>query len=134
MDYLKIDPSFQGVNRFDLILLSFEDNVVRTGQTEYFLLKVEIKNNNVIKNNQKIYENIEKTASGQWDNYITGCLWVYPCIKKTKLITVDLSKQQALDADLKAMQQINFSANMKIQQSFLFLRKLKKLLQIFHKE
>ena len=65
LDYLKIDPSFQGVNRFDLILLSFEDNVVRTGQTEYFLLKVEIKNNNVIKNNQKIYENIEKTASGQ---------------------------------------------------------------------
>ena len=82
MDYLKNDPSFQGVNRFDLILLSFEDNVVRTGQTEYFFLKVEIKNNSVIKNNQKIYENIKKTASGQWDNYITGCLLVYPCIKK----------------------------------------------------
>ena len=54
--------------------------------------------------------------------------------KNCKLIAVDLSKQQALDADLKAMQQINFSANIKIQQSFLFLRKLKKLLQIFHKE
>ena len=54
--------------------------------------------------------------------------------KNCKLIAVDLSKQQALDADLKAMQQINFSANMKMQQSFLFLWKLKKLLQIFHKE
>ena len=29
-----------------------------------------------------------------------------------KMITVDLSKQQALDADPKAIQQINFAANL----------------------
>ena len=28
------------------------------------------------------------------------------------MITIDLSKQQALDADPKAMQQINFTANL----------------------
>ena len=39
LDYL-IDPFFQGVNR--VFVLLFEDNVVRTGHTEYFLPKVEI--------------------------------------------------------------------------------------------
>ena len=40
LDYLLV-PSFQGVNR--LFVLSFENNVVRIGHTEYFLLKVEVK-------------------------------------------------------------------------------------------
>ena len=45
LDYL-IDPSFQGVNRH--FVLSFEDTAVRTGQAEYFLSKVEIKNYNFV--------------------------------------------------------------------------------------
>ena len=32
--------------------------------------------------------------------------------KYYKMIAVDLSKQQALDADLKVIQQINFTANL----------------------
>ena len=37
----------------------------------------------------------------------------YPCFKESyKLITIDLSKQQKLDADPKAIQQINFSGNL----------------------
>ena len=40
-----IDPSFHRVNR--LFVLSFEDNKVRTGHSEYFLPKVEIKDYNV---------------------------------------------------------------------------------------
>ena len=45
------------------------------------------------------------------------------------MIVVDLSKQQALDADPKAIQQINFTKKIEqeIQESILFLKKRKKL-------
>ena len=45
LDYLT-EPSFQGVNR--LIVLLFEENAVRTGDTKYFPPKVDIKNYNVM--------------------------------------------------------------------------------------
>ena len=49
---------------------------------------------------------------GQGDNYTTGCLLDYPYFKKYyKLIVIDLSKQQKLDTDSKAIQQINFTGN-----------------------
>ena len=49
---------------------------------------------------------------GKGDDYTTGCLLDYPYFKKYyKLIAIDLSKQQTLDADPKAMQQINFTQN-----------------------
>ena len=59
------------------------------------------------------YENIRKTAIGQGDDYTTGCLLDYTYFKKYyKMIAIDLSKQQALDADPRAIQQINFTANL----------------------
>ena len=59
------------------------------------------------------YENIRKIAKGQEDDYTTGCLLDYPYFANTyKMIAVDLSKQQALDADPRAIQQINFTANL----------------------
>ena len=40
------------------------------------------------------------------------------------MIAIDLSKQQALDADPKAIQQINFNGNLKkMQQYFSLLKK-----------
>ena len=43
----------------------------------------------------------------------TGCLLDYPYFKDSyKMIGVNLSKQQALDADPRAIQQINFTANL----------------------
>ena len=66
-----------------------------------------------IKKNKITYDNIRKIAIGQGDDYTTGCLLDYPYFKKTyKMIAVDLSKQQALDADPRAIQQINFTANL----------------------
>ena len=66
-----------------------------------------------VKNVKVTYENIRKTAIDQGDDYTTGCLLDYTYFKKYyKMIAVDLSKQQALDADLKAIQQINFTANL----------------------
>ena len=61
----------------------------------------------------KTYENIRRTATGQGDDYTTGCLLDYSYFKENyKMIVIDLSKQQALDADPRAIQQINFTANL----------------------
>ena len=66
-----------------------------------------------IKDNKVTYENIRKITTGQGDHYTTDCLLDYTCFKKyDKMIAIDLSKQQVLDADSKAIQQINFTANL----------------------
>ena len=66
-----------------------------------------------IKNNKVTYENIRKIATGQRDDYTTGCFLDYPYFKDSyKMIAVDLSKQQALNADPRAIQQINFTGNL----------------------
>ena len=68
-----------------------------------------------IKNDLRTYDNIWKIASGQGDDYTTGCLLDYPYFEEYyKLIAIDLSKQQKQDADAKAIQQINFTGNLNI--------------------
>ena len=53
--------------------------------------------------------NIKKIATGQGDDWSTACLLDYNYFKDyCKMIAIDLSKQQALDADPKAIQQIIF--------------------------
>ena len=60
----------------------------------------------------KTYKNIRKIATGQGDDYTTGLL-DYPYFKDHyKMIGIDLSKQQALNADPTAIQPINFTANL----------------------
>ena len=117
-----VEPSFQGVNR--LFVLAFENHNHRTSDDQYYLPTVEIKDYNIvingenffdqtIKNNKVTYDNITKISAGQGDDYTTGCLLDYPYFANTyKMIAVDLSKQQALDADPTAIQQINFPANL----------------------
>ena len=117
-----INPSFQGVNRF--FVLSFENENDRTSRSTYYLPKVKIKDDNVmidgknffdkpINSNIKTYGNIRKIATGQGDDYTTGCLLDYSYFKDHyQIIAIDLSKQQALDADRRAIQQINFMANL----------------------
>ena len=66
-----------------------------------------------VKDNKVTYEKNRKIATGQGDGYTTGCLLDYPYFKDSyKMIPIDLSKQQALDADPRAIQQINFTANL----------------------
>ena len=52
-----------------------------------------------IKNNKVTYENIRKIATGQGDDYATGCLLDYKYCKDTCI------------SDPRAVQQINFTAN-----------------------
>ena len=69
--------------------------------------------NQPINNDFKTYENIRKIATGQRDYYTTGCLLDYPYFKENyKMIAIDLSRQNELDADPRAIQQINFTANL----------------------
>ena len=104
--------------------MAFEDDVQRINIKRYYIPNVEIKDYNVmidgknffderIKNNKVTYENIRKITSGQGDDYTTGCLLDYIYFKNDyKMIALDLSKQQVLDADPKAIQQINFTVNL----------------------
>ena len=65
------------------------------------------------KNSLITYENIWKITTGQGDDYTTGCLLDYPYFKNYyKMIATGLSKQEALDADPKAIQQINLATNL----------------------
>ena len=66
-----------------------------------------------IKNDKITRNNIRKIATGQGDDYTTGCLLDYVYFKKYyKMIAIDLSKQQVLDADPRAIQQINLTSNL----------------------
>ena len=117
-----VNLSFQGVNK--LFILSFENENDRTLHSNYYLPKVEIKDYNVmidgknffdqpINSDLKTYENIRKIATGQGDDYTTGCLLDYSYFKDYyKMIAIDLSKQQVFYADPIAFQQINFTANL----------------------
>ena len=66
-----------------------------------------------IKSMTKTYENIRKITTGQGDDYTTGFLLDYSYFNENyKMIATDLSKQQALDAHPRVIQQINFTANL----------------------
>ena len=118
LNYL-IEPSFQGVNR--LFVLAFENDYQIVCNKGYYLPDVKIKDYNImidgkiffdepVKNNKIRYENIRKIATGLGDDYTTGCLLDYVYFKTYyKRIAIDLSKQQALDANPRAIQQINFT-------------------------
>ena len=116
-----VEPSFQGVNR--LFALAYENDSQRASAKGYYLPNVEIKDYNImingenvfdqpIKDNKVTYEYIRKICTGSGDNYTCGSLLIYPYVADIyKMIAVDLSKQQALDADPRAIQQTNFTAN-----------------------
>ena len=120
LNYL-INSYFEGENR--LFVLSFENENGGTSHSTYYLPKVQIKDCNVVIDGRnffdqpinsmtKTYKNIRRIFTGQGDDYTTGCLLDYSYFKQNyKLIAIDLSKQQALDADPRAaIQQINFTA------------------------
>ena len=65
-----------------------------------------------IKNYPQTYDIIIKMVTGRGDGYTKGCLLDYRYFKiYYKLIGIDLSKQQKLDANPKAIQQISFTRN-----------------------
>ena len=117
-----IEPRFQGINR--LFVSSFESDARRISSKRHYFPKVEIKDYNVmvdgknfldhpVKNDKITYENIRNITTIQGDDYATGCLLDYPYFKeKYKMIAIDFSNQEALDADPKATQQVDLIVNL----------------------
>ena len=116
-----VESSFQGINR--PFVLSFEIDAQRISSKRYCIPNVEIKvydvvidGNNFFEqpiNNDKItYEKIKKFDTGQENDYTTPSIANYSYFKENyNIIAIELSKQQALDADPKAIKQIKFTAN-----------------------
>ena len=68
------------------------------------------------KNNLRTYpKNVPKIATGQRDDYTTGCLLDYNYFKNYyKIIAIDLSKWQTLGANPKTIQQITLTRNLNL--------------------
>ena len=119
-----LDASIQGVNRlFGLVYGRENDDTTENRHRKYFFPRMKIKNYNIeidgknfydqmINDTIKQYAEFRKISTGQGDNYTTGCLLDFPYFEKDcRLISVDLSKQKALDADLKVIQQIIYTGH-----------------------
>ena len=120
--YINLDPSFQAVNRLFLMTYSRADNnqAARNGQQKYYLPRIGLKKYNVIIDGRNFYDNpiesdiekyreLKKVMIEKGEDYTAGSLLDYDYFKKNyKLVAVDLSKQKELDADPRAIQQIEF--------------------------
>ena len=127
--YELLNASFQGVKR--LLVLAYaiaapvggnpaDETAGIKDNKKYFLPRREIKNYNVLIDGRNFYDQlindlikqyaeVRKVSTGYGDDYTTGCLLDYAYFKDNyRLIAVDLSKQKALDADPRAIQQIVF--------------------------
>ena len=123
-----LDSSWQGVKiLFVLAYNNKEGNnkVSVDSFKKYFLPRVKIENYNIniggrnfyyqpINDSIKQYDEIRKISTGKGDDYTTGCLLDFAYFEKNyRLIAVDLSKQKALDADSRAIQQNFFTGKIK---------------------
>ena len=123
-----LDSSCQGVER--LFVLAYNnttgnDQVSVDSYKKYFLPRVKIDNHNIeidgrnvydqpINDSIKQYDKIRKISTGQGDDYTTSCLLEYSYFEKNyRLLAADLSKQKALNADSRAIQQIIFTGTIK---------------------
>ena len=112
-----------------MFVLAFHNDgdkkVVRDSHRKYFLPGVKITNYNVLIDGRNFYDQpvndlvkqwdeIRTIATGQGNDYKTGCLLDYQYYKDHyNLIAIDLSKLKELNADSRAFQQIEFFGMLK---------------------
>ena len=123
--YINFDPSFQGVNRLFVMaynrLAAANDNQFnKDGQQKHYLPRNLRNKFNVMIDGRSFYDNtiesdiekyreLKKVMIGKGEDYTTGSLLDYIYFKNHyKLVAVDLPKQKELDADPRAIQQIEF--------------------------
>ena len=153
-DNLTIFPlgtSFQRVRR--LFVLAFDNTnnsakkVERNSYTIYFLPRVKITDQNAlidvrnfydqsINDEIKKYYEIRKAATGQGDDYTTGCLLDYQYFKDHyQLIADDFSKQKESDADSKKFSKFSFMGCQTLTHKYVqFQKNQKKQCQSFTRE
>ena len=126
----RLDASYQEVKR---LLVLVYDNTEGNNQVsvdsfkKYFLPRVKLEDYNIeidqknfydqpINDSIKQYDEIRKVSTGQGDDYTTGSLLDFAYFKyNCRLIAADLSKQKALDADSRVIQQIIFTGKIKAE-------------------
>ena len=117
--------SFQGVNRLFVLALDNTNNgtnrVQRDSHRKYFLPRVSITKYNVLIDGRNFYDQpisdqirkydeIRKIATGKGNDYTTGCLLDYKYVRDNyQLICCNLIQQKELDADPRAIQQLEFN-------------------------
>ena len=119
--YINLDPSFQGVNRLFVMAYNRVDGQpTRNGQQKYYLPRIDLEKYNVIIDGRSFYDNpiesdiekyreLKKVMIGKGEDYTSGALLDFNYFDKHyKLVAVDLFKQKGLDADPRAIQQIEF--------------------------
>ena len=118
-----LDASYQGVKWLFILVYDNTGNnpVTVNSHRRYFLPRIKIENYNIEIDGRKFYDQpindsikqddeVRKLSTGQSDDYTTGYLLDFAYFKQNyRLIAVDLSKQKALDADPRAIQQIIFT-------------------------
>ena len=118
--YSNLDSSFQGVNRLFVMAYNRVDGQpTRNGQQKYYLPRIDLNKyvsidernfyDNPIESDIEKYRELKKVMIGKGEDYTTGSLLDFNYFDKNyKLVAVDLSKQKELDADPRAIQQIEF--------------------------
>ena len=104
-----LDASYQGVKWLFILVYDNTGNnpVTVNSHRRYFLPRIKIEK---INDSIKQDDEVRKLSTGQSDDYTTGYLLDFAYFKQNyRLIAVDLSKQKALDADPRAIQQIIFT-------------------------
>ena len=104
----------------DYLFNSADDTAGIKNDKKYFLARGEIKNCNILIDGRnfydqpindiiKQYDEVRKVSMGYGHDFTTCCLLDYAYFKDNyRLIAVDLSKQEDLDVDPRAIQQIVF--------------------------
>ena len=113
---------------------------------DIILPRVDIKDSNAIIDGRNFYDNninsdvekyteLKKVMIGKGDDYTTGSLLDYDYFKKSyKLVAIDLSKQKELDADPRAIQQIQFKCEFDVESMiYIILEKSKETILEFYK-
>ena len=132
----QLDLVYEGVNRLFVLTsnnVAVVNRVLRDGYRKYFIPRDVIGSYNVIIDSRNFYDQpindpirkydeVRKIATGKRDNYATGCLLDYEYfLNNYQLIAIDLSKQKELDADPRAIQQIEFIGNLPNAANVVFL-------------
>ena len=118
----------------------------RNSQQKYYLPRVDLKKYNVIIDGRNFsdnpvesdiekYKELRKVMIAKGEDYTTGSLLDYDYFNKHyKLVAEDLSKQKELDADPRAIQQIEFKYMLGVNSTIYWvLEKSKKTILQFYK-
>ena len=145
--YINLDPSFQGVNRlFVMAYNRANGQSTRIEQQKYSLPRNDLNKYNVTIDGRNFYDNpiesdiekyrvLQKVMIGKGEDCTAGSLLDYNYFDKHyKLVAADLSKQKELEADPRAIQQIEFKYMLGTDSTIYWvLKKSKETISEFYK-